>query len=130
MKRILWAAGFGGIVLTTAVSAAAQVVTCSGDGMVECRDTGCSGKQTLYSSLTLDYRRSRLEYCIGEGCYTARVTILAAAGEDLLAFHARRSRNDFHSGLVTIHPGRKAATVGQFLADGTVAVNRMHCDGR
>ena len=112
-------------------SAGAAELSCNGDGYVACRDGACGEKQTLYSSMFVDFRTSRLQYCIGSGCFSAVIRIVKADQEELFAFNALREAGGGGqtSGLVTIHAGRRTATVGQFQADGTVTVSPMTCQG-
>lgn len=107
---------------------AAASLSCTGRTQSVCRETVCESGD-LFTSLSVDRRRSAIEYCVGEGCYRAGVTMVAAGdGSVSFAFDARRSgRNGRLDGLVTLHPGWRTATVGNFLADGQVAFSRLEC---
>ncbi|MBF0325805.1 hypothetical protein [Magnetospirillum moscoviense] len=110
---------------------AADILSCQSAGGFECRTGRCEG-QRLYANLTVDFSRKKIKYCAGEGCYGARVAMVGAEdGGVSFAFDAKPElgRSDGRvDRLVTIHPGRKAATVGNFLADGSVAFSHMNCE--
>lgn len=109
---------------------AADSLSCRSASGFECRSGLCE-RQDLHASLAVDFGRKEITYCVGEGCYGARVAMVGTEdGGVSFAFDAKpeQGRNAGRTdGLVTIHPSRKAATVGTFLADGTVAFSRMDC---
>ncbi|CAA6606433.1 exported hypothetical protein [Rhodospirillaceae bacterium LM-1] len=111
----------------------AASLSCKSAEEFECGPTGCE-RQTLHTVLLLDFKRQEITYCAGEGCYGARVVLVKAQdGGISFAFDAKpeeRRRGERVDRLVTIHPGRKNATVGNFLADGTVLFSRMSCEDR
>jgi hypothetical protein len=117
------------VVSLPAGRALAETLSCASNTVVECLASTCTAGQTLYSSMSVDYARQRLDYCVGEGCYSSTIKIVVAEDGELFAFNARRTSppKDRHSGLVTIHPGRKAATVGHFQADGAIVFSKMTC---
>lgn len=117
----------------SATAEAADLLSCRSASRVECR-AGLCERQELHESLTVDFTRKEIRYCVGEGCYGTRVAMVGAEdGGVSFAFDAKseQGRNGGRTdGLVTIHPGRKAATIGNFLADGMVASSRMDCGER
>lgn len=112
---------------------AAALLSCRSASEFECRIAGC-GRQDLHAELTVDFSRKTIKYCAGEGCYDARVAMVKAEdGGVSFAFDAKPEagrRGGRVDRLATIHPGRQAATVGSFLADGTVLFSRMDCGGK
>ncbi|RAU20302.1 hypothetical protein CU669_19235 [Paramagnetospirillum kuznetsovii] len=120
------------IMMASTHSEAAQasgVLSCRSASESECRPTGCM-QQDLRADLTFDSERKLLRYCAGEGCYAARVATVKAE-DGGVSFAADAKAEDGRSGridrLVTIHPGRRGATVGAFLADGSVLFTHMNC---
>ena len=112
---------------------AAGILSCRSTSELECRAAGCA-RQEIHAGLTVDFGRKQIKYCAGEGCYDARVAMVRAEdGGVSFAFDAKSEegrRGGRIDRLVTIHPGGKAATVGSFLADGSVLLfNRMDCGG-
>lgn len=109
---------------------AADVLSCRSTGELECRADGCT-RQDLHSALTVDFGSKNIKYCVGEGSYDARVTMVKAEdGGVSFAFVAKPEegrRGGRVDRLVSIHPGRQAATIGIFLADGPVLFSRMTC---
>ncbi|MBC7953292.1 MAG: hypothetical protein H7Z12_15910 [Rhodospirillaceae bacterium] len=109
---------------------AADVLSCRSASESECRIAGCA-RQDLHAELTVDFSRKNIKYCAGEGCYDARVAMVKAEdGGVSFAFDAKPEegrRGGRVDRLVTIHPGRQAATIGSFLADGSVLFSRMEC---
>jgi hypothetical protein len=109
---------------------AAGILSCRSTSEFECGAAGCA-RQDLHAELTVDFGRKQITYCAGEGCYDARVAMVKAEdGGVSFAFDARPEegrRGGRIVRLVTIHPGGKTATVGSFLADGTVLFSRMDC---
>lgn len=116
----LWAGGVS----------AADRLSCRSASMVECRAAGCE-RQDLHSDLTVDPGRKSIRYCAGADCFDARVALVKAEdGSVSFAFDARSEpgrRGGRVDRLVTIHPGGKTATIGAFLADGTVLFSPMEC---
>ena len=112
---------------------AANVLSCRSAGGFECR-AGLCERQDLHTNLTVDFTRKKIRHCVGEGCYDASVAMVGAEdGGVSFAFDARPEQGRSGGrvdGLVTIHPGRKAATIGNFLADGSVSFSRMDCGER
>ena len=112
---------------------AADLLSCRSAGGFECR-AGICERQNLHTTLTVNFDRKEIKYCVGEGCYGTRVAMVGAEdGGVSFAFDAKpeQGRNGGRAdGLVTIHPGRKAVTIGNFLADGSVTFNRMDCGER
>lgn len=109
---------------------AADILSCRSAREFECSTAGC-GQQDLHADLTVDFGRKAIKYCVGEGCYDARVAMVKAEdGGVSFAFDAKPEegrRGGRVDRLVTIHPGRQAATIGMFLADGPVLFSRMTC---
>ena len=123
------------VILTMTASAysgaaqASDILSCQSASETKCRATGCM-HQDLHANLTLDLERKLLRYCAGEGCYATPVAMVKAEdGGVSFAVDAKAEdgRNGRVDRLVTIHPGRRAATVGAFLADGSVLFTHMTC---
>ncbi|OAN46099.1 hypothetical protein A6A04_20745 [Paramagnetospirillum marisnigri] len=112
---------------------AADLLSCRSASGFECR-AGLCERQNLHTNLTVNFDRKEISYCVGEGCYGARVAMVGAEdGGVSFAFDAKpeQGRNGGRTdGLVTIHPGRNAATIGNFQADGSVTFNLMDCGER
>jgi hypothetical protein len=112
---------------------AADVLSCRSANGFECRAGRCE-RQDLHTNLTVSFDRKKIEYCVGEGCYGASVAMVRAEdGGVSFAFDAKPEQGRSGGrvdGLVTIHPGRKAATIGNFLADGSVIFSRLDCGER
>jgi hypothetical protein len=112
------------------VAEAADQLSCRSASELACGAAGCEG-QDLHTALTVDFGRKEINYCAGAGCYGARVAMVKAEdGGVSFAFDAKPEdgrRGGRVDRLVTIHPGRKAATIGTFLADGRVVFSRMDC---
>jgi hypothetical protein len=101
---------------------------CKGRNQAICSSKACE-QDELFTDLVF-ITPSLMELCIGEGCYQARFTpVTSDDGSVLFAFDARHNeqRSRF-SGLVTLHPGRNVATLGQFLDDGRVVFSFLICD--
>jgi hypothetical protein len=115
---------------TSGSAKAANELACRSVSGFECR-VGICERQDLHTSLTVNFARKEIKYCVGEGCYDTRVLMVGAEdGGVSFAFNAKSEqgrKGGQTDGLITIHPGRKAATVGNFLADGTVVFSRMDC---
>jgi outer membrane protein OmpA-like peptidoglycan-associated protein len=111
-------------------STAADRLTCRSASAVECSAAGCE-RQDLHSDLTVDLGRKSMKYCAGAGCFDAVVAVVKTEdGSVSFAFDARSEqgrRGGRVDRLVTIHPGGKTATIGAFLADGTVLFSPMEC---
>jgi hypothetical protein len=109
---------------------AVDLLSCRSASGLECGAAGCE-RQDLHATLTVDFGRKEIRYCAGERCYEARVAMVKAEdGGVSFAFDAKPEggrRGGRVDRLVTIHPGRKASTVGSFLADGTVLFSRLDC---
>jgi hypothetical protein len=109
---------------------AADFLSCRSASEFECRSARCE-RQDQHADLTVNFRLNEIKYCVGEGCYDARVTMVKAEdGGVSFAFNAKREegqRGGRIDRLATIHPGSKAATVGAFLADGTVLFSLLKC---
>jgi hypothetical protein len=112
---------------------AADQLSCRSARGFECRADLCE-RQGLHANLTIDFARKEIKYCVGEGCYDAGVALVGTEdGGMSFAFDAKSEQGRSggrKDGLVTIHPGRKAATIGNFLADGSVTFSRMDCGER
>ncbi len=112
---------------------AADQMSCRSAHRFECRAGLCEA-QDLHIDLTVDFARKKIHYCVGEGCYTASVAMVRAAdGGVSFAFDAKPEQGrsgERVDGLVTIHPGKKAAMIGNFLATGNVAFSRLDCGER
>jgi hypothetical protein len=128
-----------GLLLLLAFTAAAWPKTSEAVASLSCRSAsglvcgakGCE-RLDLYENLTVSFERKQISYCAGEGCYAARVVMVKA--EDGGVSFAFEAKPEGRPGgrvdrLATIHPGGTAATVGIFLADGTVQFSRMECGG-
>lgn len=109
---------------------AAGILSCRSTGEFECRAAGCE-RHDMHAELIVDFGRKQIRYCAGEGCYDARVAMVKAEdGGVSFAFDAKPEEGrpgGRIDRLVTVHPGGKAATIGSFLADGTVQFSRMAC---
>jgi hypothetical protein len=109
---------------------AANELSCRSASGFECR-AGICERQDLHTNLIVNFARKEIKYCVGEGCYDTRVAMVGAEdGGVSFAFNAKSEqgrKGGQTDGLITIHPGRKAATVGNFLADGTVVFRLMNC---
>jgi hypothetical protein len=120
------------LIATPWPAGAVDLLSCRSASAFEC-GTGHCERQSLHATLTVDFGRKEIRYCAGEGCYGARVAMVGAQdGGVSFAFDAKPEPG--RSGervdrLATIHPGGKAATVGNFLADGSVAFSHMDCGG-
>jgi hypothetical protein len=112
---------------------AAQLLSCRSASQWECRAAGCE-RTDLHADLRIDLGRQEIIYCAGEGCSRARAAMVTAEDGGLsFAFDATPEdgrRGGHVDRLVTLHPGGQAATIGSFLADGTVLFSPMTCGGR
>lgn len=122
------------ILLVLALSPArAAPLNCNTDSLAQCGPAGCEAPNPSPSSLSLDYKTSFLSYCLGAACYEGKVAIVRSEGAELIAFNGRRAQpgEPRSSGwLITIHPGRRAATVGRFETDGSVSFAKLACEGQ
>lgn len=113
--------------------AAAGTLTCNAGRLVQCGDAGCEAPNPVPSSLTLDYGTGALAYCLGTACHEGKATVVRSQGAELIAFDGRRAQPGEPRSAgwhITIHPGRKTATVGRFEADGGVSFANLTCEGQ
>lgn len=115
--------------LTAGGGGGGAFLSCYSERAVACGLDSC--EESLVGPMGIAVDAARLEYCIGESCYAARIKPIKAGQEVLFAFNAKKTAggNGHVSGLVTLHAGRTAATLGHFYADGTVSFSRMVCGG-
>ncbi|MEO5338459.1 MAG: OmpA family protein [Magnetospirillum sp. WYHS-4] len=121
-------------ILTASVSyaTATGTLTCNAGSLVQCGLAGCEAPSPVPSSLSLDYGSGAVGYCLATACYDGKAVLVRSEGAELIAFDGQRAQpgEPRSAGwLVTIHPGRKAATVGRFEADGGVSFATLACEG-